>query len=63
MTDQEQQIADYQLRLIRIVKGCSRLIDEHDSLRADLLKLVRPVLGPDAEDTELHIYLPQFVVQ
>ena len=36
MTDQEQQIADYQLRLIRIVKGCSRLIDEHDSLRADL---------------------------
>ena len=34
-----------------------------DSLRADLLKLVRPVLGPDAEDTELHIYLPQFVVQ
>jgi flagellar FliL protein len=34
-----------------------------DSLRADLLKIIRPVLGPDAEDTELHIYLPQFVVQ
>ncbi len=34
-----------------------------DSLRTALLKIVRPVLGPDAEDTELHIYMPQFVVQ
>jgi flagellar FliL protein len=34
-----------------------------DSLRADLLKVILPVLGPDGADTELKIYLPQFVVQ
>ena len=34
-----------------------------DSLRAELLTRIRPVLGPDGADTELKIYLPQFVVQ
>jgi len=34
-----------------------------DSLRADLRRLIRPALGPDADDTDLRVYLPQFVVQ
>jgi flagellar basal body-associated protein FliL len=34
-----------------------------DSLRAELLATILPVLGPDGEDVELKVYLPQFVVQ
>lgn len=34
-----------------------------DSLRGELLEVIRPVLGPSGKDTELKVFLPQFVVQ
>lgn len=34
-----------------------------DSLRIRLLHAIRPTLGPDGKDTELKVFLPQFVVQ
>jgi len=34
-----------------------------DTLRAELLAVIRPVLGEEAEDAELKIFMPQFVVQ
>ena len=34
-----------------------------DSLRVQLLRVIVPVLGDEAEDVELKVYLPQFVVQ
>ncbi len=34
-----------------------------DSLRAELLAIIKPALGPDGQTTELKVFLPQFVVQ
>ena len=34
-----------------------------DSLRAELLAVIKPSLGPDGQDAELKVFLPQFVVQ
>ena len=34
-----------------------------DSLRAELLTVIRPTLGPEAQGVVLHVFLPQFVVQ
>jgi flagellar FliL protein len=34
-----------------------------DSLRAELLVAIKPALGPDNQDAELKVFLPQFVVQ
>jgi len=34
-----------------------------DSIRTELLAIIRPALGPDADDTDLKVFLPQFVVQ
>ena len=34
-----------------------------DSIRNELLATIRPALGPDAADTDLKVFLPQFVVQ
>jgi flagellar basal body-associated protein FliL len=34
-----------------------------DSLRGELLAVIKPSLGPDGQATELKVFLPQFVVQ
>ena len=34
-----------------------------ESLRTELLLAIKPALGPDDQDVELKVYLPQFVVQ
>ncbi len=42
-----------------------RLTDQaaRDSIRTSLLHVITPVLGDEAEDADLKVYLPQFVVQ
>ncbi len=37
--------------------------NSRDSLRVELLGVIRPVLGEEGADVELKIYMPQFVVQ
>ena len=34
-----------------------------ESLRTELLLAIKPALGPDGQEAELKVYLPQFVVQ
>jgi flagellar FliL protein len=46
-------------------QSLDRLTSEaaRESLRAELLVVIKPALGPEGQDTDLKVFLPQFVVQ
>jgi flagellar FliL protein len=65
LREHEIELRDHVITLLSH-KTMDRLTSEgaRDTLRAELLNtVIKPVLGADAEDTELKVYLPQFVVQ
>jgi flagellar FliL protein len=64
LREHEVELRDHVVTLLSR-QPLSRLTAQgsRDSLRADLLEAVRPVLGEDGADADLRIFLPQFVVQ
>jgi flagellar FliL protein len=64
LREHEIELRDHVITLLSH-QTMDRLTSEgaRDTLRAELLNTIKPVLGADAEDTELKVYLPQFVVQ
>ncbi len=64
LREHEIELRDHVVTLLA-KQSMQRLTHQNarDSLRAELLAVIKPVLGEDGEDVELKVFLPQFVVQ